>query len=65
MKNITELCREITKRESGKKEVNIAQVREILGILSDMLFSVEYGTKVLKILLANGKRRFVKRMKNE
>ena len=63
MKTVTEICREVCKREKGKKEVNIAQVREIIGIMSDLMFDAKKGAGVIKTLNNNGKRRFTKRMK--
>lgn len=65
MKNITDLCMLIARRERGKKEVNIAQIREIVGILSDLMFSAIYGARVIKMLIENGRRRFIKRMKKK
>lgn len=54
IKNITELKKELLRREGGKKEVNAAQMGEILSILSDMIF--DDGSAIL-ILHKNGKRR--------
>ena len=34
--NLNELAKEIAKRESGKKEVSVAQIKEILRILGDI-----------------------------
>lgn len=38
--NLNKLALEITKREGLKKQVNIAQVKEILGVLSDVVFEM-------------------------
>jgi hypothetical protein len=38
IKTIKALAKELCKRESGKKQVDIAQMTEILGRLSDILF---------------------------
>jgi len=61
MKNITAICMEVTKREGGKKQVSIAQVREIVGIMSDLLYPEISGAKVLQLLKRNGKRRQAKK----
>lgn len=65
MKTITDICREVTLREAGKKEVSIAQVREIIGIMSDLMFDVEHSDKIIKLMRTNGRRRFVRRMKSK
>lgn len=39
--NLNELAKEIAKREKGKKEVNIAQIKEIIRILGDILHEKE------------------------
>jgi len=53
--NITDIAREIARREGKKKQVNIAQIKEILGILSDLVYE-EPGLVVLA-LTKNGARR--------
>jgi hypothetical protein len=37
--NLNQLAKEITKREGLKKQVNIAQVKEILRVIVDMQFA--------------------------
>jgi hypothetical protein len=54
MKNIKELARYIAKIEGGKKQINIAQITEVLRILSDRAW-VE--PKILDLIHKNGKRR--------
>lgn len=49
-----DLAKEIAKRESGKEEVSIAQISEILRHLTDILFE---DKTVIKTLVQNGKRR--------
>jgi len=65
MKNITEICIKVSKHEGKKKETNISQIREIVGILSDMMFDAKWGSRVIKLMYDNGKRRFKKRMKTK
>ncbi len=56
MKNITELKKELLKREAGKKQVNVAQMGEILSHLSDIIVEKKFIT-VSSILINNGRRR--------
>ena len=35
--NMNDVAKEISKREKGKREVDIAQIKEILRVLGDML----------------------------
>ena len=64
MKNITEICMKVAKAEGKKKELSIAQIREVVGILSDMMFDAKWGARVIKLMFDNGKRRFKKRMRD-
>ena len=59
---IKELVSEIAKREAGKSNVKVGDIREIIGHLSDMVFVDElYGdiklNNLVSMLYANGKRR--------
>lgn len=54
--NVTQIAREITKREGKKQQVNIAQASEVVAVLSDMLVT-EDGVAMIYALIANGKRR--------
>jgi hypothetical protein len=54
MKNIKELAKYIAKIEGGKKSINIAQITEVLRILSDRAW-VE--PKILEMIHQNGRRR--------
>lgn len=56
MKAIKQLAREITKREGLKKQVNIAQVSEILAVLSDLMYE-DFKGKIEWLLIENGQRR--------
>ena len=61
--NLNELAKEITKREKGKVQVNIAQVKEILCVLGEILeeASPDEAMEILHRLINAGKRR----MKNK
>jgi len=39
--DLNELAKEIAKREKGKEQVNIAQIKEIISVLGDILYEVE------------------------
>lgn len=59
---IKQLAREICRREKLKKQVDIAQVNEILGHLSDILFSEaidekEWCLKTYMSFIKNGEKR--------
>lgn len=61
MNNMRELTSYIAKKEGKKSQVKIGDIREVLSILSDLLFK-EYSTSpfhpyVANILVKNGKRR--------
>jgi hypothetical protein len=55
MKNMKALASEIAKREGKKSQVKMGDVREILGILSDLAFADPVG--VVGLLIKNGMRR--------
>lgn len=55
-----ELCQIISARESGKQQVNITQIREILSNLSEEMF---LDSEVILCLVKNGKRRVQKDVK--
>lgn len=52
-----ELARIITEKEGKAKEMNIAQIQEVLSILSDLMY---LDTEVSMCLLNNGKKRWKK-----
>jgi hypothetical protein len=66
--SIKKLVLEITKREGLKKEVSVAQVREIIGHLCDVIFEEreENGiSQSMKAIIENGAKRVRKsRRKN-
>lgn len=56
---IKEIVAEIAQREGKKREVSVGDIREIVGVISDLLYldeSVGSGD-YLDILIRNGKRR--------
>lgn len=63
MKTITDLCMEITRQEAGKKQVSIAQIREIIKIVSLIYFLDQ--DKISKMFLQNGKRHYIKGLKRD
>lgn len=56
-----ELASHIAKLESKKREVTIGNIREMLGIVSEVLASDESG-ETLRALIKNGKRRSNRRI---
>ena len=48
VKNITQLCSEIARREGGKSNVKIGDIREIVRIIADI--SIEQDKTVFDIL---------------
>lgn len=60
--NVSDIAKELAKREGKKKQVNIAQLSEQLGHLSDMIFEqirsgLRSGDLISQILYKNGSRR--------
>jgi hypothetical protein len=51
---IREVAIELTRREAKLKQVNIAQMSEIVAVLSDLVYS---QPEVIAALILNGKRR--------
>ena len=54
------LASKVAMMEGKKSQVSIGDIREIVGILSDLIYA---DPEILLILLANGKRRRTKRRK--
>ena len=52
--NMNDIAKEICVREGKKKQVSIAQVKEILGVLVDMMWD---DPNVLTALLKNSQKR--------
>lgn len=66
MTNLNQLAREITLREGKKKSISIAQVKEVLGILSDIIYSESMSglyTGVCFLLCSNGEKRAKRKKK--
>lgn len=55
---ISEMVSYLAKKEAGKSEVKVADIREIVGIISDL---VHQNPDVMASLLANGKKRSKKK----
>lgn len=64
---INKLVKELCKREGLKKQVDIAQIREIIGHLSDMVHEFDdlYGNDVVGALLENGRKRANRKRKGK
>lgn len=60
MKTIKALAKELAKREGKRKQVDIAQISELLGHLSDMVYD---DCKSMDILFNNGEKRAKKKAK--
>ena len=58
--NLNELAKEVCKREGGKKQVDIAQVKEILRVLGDIAVRSNKGSlifdKIVKAALRRAKK---------
>lgn len=52
--NMNELARKIAKKETGKKEVSIAQIKEIMGIIADEI--LEDSTLAMKFFKLGERR---------
>jgi len=66
IKNMNDLAQEITRREGGKKNLSIAQVKEVLAHLSDVIYEDDTRPRegfvgVSTIVFLNGERRFLAR----
>ncbi len=59
---LNKLAKEITLREGKKKQINIAQVKEIIGIISDLVYEMKTESLVKK-LWDNGEKRAKKKSK--
>lgn len=56
-----DLARLITAREGKKKQISVAQAKEVLGVMADLTFADPAG--IYAILLGLGKRRATSRVK--
>lgn len=61
IKTMKALALEVAKREGLKKSISIAQIKEVLGIVSDLCIKNE--GEVLILLAESGKRRAKRRKK--
>jgi hypothetical protein len=66
--SIKQLVAELMKREGGKKQVNRAQMSEIVGHLSDMIYeqyepNEHYGDGFMESMYKSGKRRAKRKSK--
>jgi hypothetical protein len=61
IKNIRELCSEIAKREGGKSEVSIGNIREIIRVFSDVI--IDNDKEILNIFVDYTIRRANRRKK--
>ena len=58
IKNVNDIARLIAAREGKKKSVNIAQIKEILGIMCDIVF--EQPTAILRMVECGERRKSAK-----
>lgn len=56
IKNMNDLARVVVRREGKKKSLSIAQVKEVLGIVSDLL-ARDYEVTLIQVLYRDGLRR--------
>jgi len=63
IENMNKLAEEVTRREGGKVNLSIAQIKEVLGHLSDVVYSEDpsEASHTYKLLYENGKRRAKKK----
>jgi len=57
--NMSELSEEVVRREGGKQSLSIAQIKEVLAIVSDIHYEhiLSGGPHIGTMLLDNGQRR--------
>ncbi len=63
MKTINAIVKEICKREGLKSQTSIANVREIVGIVSDLFF--ERGLNIYEVLWEAGQKRAKRKPKKK
>ena len=59
--NLSKLAEEVCKREGLKKQVDIAQVKEVLNCLFDYLYMSEDSADILNSLMASAEKRLAKK----
>ena len=57
--NLNELAKHITKKETGNKQVSIAQVKEIIKIISMEMY---LNPDVISRMINNGKKNHVRKL---
>jgi hypothetical protein len=65
MKTITDLAVELCKREGLKKQVDVAQMKEILGHLADIFYEGPHPALICTMLCQCGGKRAKKKAKKE
>lgn len=72
IKTINALTKELCKREAGKKQVDIAQMKETVGHLADIFYEISlsgwrlYDVQELTCLLqTHGEKRAAKKLKSK
>lgn len=61
---ILSLAKELCRRDGKKKQVDIAQMKEILGMLSDIFWSEPMGVvRLVQIFVESGMKRAKKKKK--
>lgn len=64
MKSLKAVASEVAKREGGKSEVAIGDIRQIIAILADMVFeSPSFAWKFSLMLWEAGKKRAARKAK--
>ena len=58
-----QVSRLLCKAEGLKKQVDIAQMSEIVGAISDLLFAPETSLSIYNALYRNGRRRAIRKGK--
>lgn len=51
--NLNELAKEVTKRECGKEEISIAQVKEVIKVINSLIYQYP---EVLASMIKSGKK---------
>lgn len=60
LKTAKQLAKAMCQREGGKVQVNVAQMTEIIGLLSELCY---FDSGVVSILIRNGENRLKKKKK--
>lgn len=70
IKSVKELASELAKREGKKSQARIGDIRELIGILGEILFEMEHEdvksmTKLLDEIIGNGEKRVLNKFKKQ